>query len=79
VLARGWEFDAEQYDARCKYARAFPLVIIKAPAELPRDARGEPEVRRLVFGRDATAVTLLSHHGRYWAFDTTGLAEDGTL
>jgi hypothetical protein len=77
--ARGWEFNAEGYDPRCKYARAFPLVIIKAPAELPRDASGEPKVRQLVFGRDATAVKLLSHHGRYWAFDTTGLPEDGTL
>jgi hypothetical protein len=77
--ARGWEFDAEAYDPRCKYARAFPLVIVKAPAELPRDAGGEPRVRRLVFARDAAAVRLLSHHGRYWAFDTTGLAEDGTL
>ena len=25
------------------------------------------------------AVTLLSHHGRYWAFDTAGLPEDGAL
>jgi hypothetical protein len=73
----GWEFDGESYDARCKYARAFPLVIIKAPAQLPRDASGEPLVRNLVFKQDAAAVTLLSHHGSFWAFDTTGLPDDG--
>ncbi len=77
--ARGWEFDAEDYDPRCKYARAFPLVIIKAPAELPRDAGGEASIRRQVFHGDANAVTLLSHHGRYWAFDTTGLPDDGVF
>ncbi len=77
--AVGWEFDGESYDPRCKYARAFPLVIVKAPEDLPEDASGEPLVRKLVFKKDATAVTLLSHHGRYWAFDTTGLPEDGTL
>ena len=77
--AVGWEFDGESYDPRCKYARAFPLVIVKAPAQLPEDASGEPLLRRLVFKQDAAAVTLLSHHGRYWAFDTTGLPEDGAL
>lgn len=77
--AHGWEFDAPKYDPRCKYARAFPLVIVKAPAELPRDASAEPRVRELVFKKDAAAVRLLSHHGRYWAFDTTGLPDDGTL
>jgi len=77
--ARGWEFDAESYDPRCKYARAFPLVIVKAPEQLPRDESGEDLVRSLVFKQDRDAVRLLSHHGRYWAFDTTGLADDGTL
>jgi hypothetical protein len=77
--AVGWEFDGESYDPRCKYARAFPLVIVKAPEQLPEDASGEPLLRKLVFKQDAAAVTLLSHHGRYWAFDTTGLPEDGTL
>lgn len=76
--AKGWEFSAEDYDPRCKYARAFPVVIIKAPDDLPRDTGGEPAVRRLVFKQDATAVKLLSHHGRYWAFDTAGLPDDGT-
>jgi hypothetical protein len=75
----GWEFDADQYNPRCKYARAFPLVIVKAPAELPTAAAAEPQVRELVFKKDASAVRLLSHHGRYWAFDTTGLPDDGTL
>jgi hypothetical protein len=75
----GWEFDGESYDPRCKYARAFPLVIVKAPEQLPEDASGEPLVRKLVFKQDAASVTLLSHHGRYWAFDTTGLPEDGAL
>jgi hypothetical protein len=77
--ARGWEFDAEVYDPRCKYARAFPLVIVRAPAELPTDESGEVAVRALVFKRDANAVVLLSHHGRFWAFDTQGLPEDGAL
>jgi len=75
----GWEFDGESYDPRCKYARAFPLVIVKAPEQLPEDATGEPLLRKLVFKQDAAAVTLLSHHGRYWAFDTVGLPEDGAL
>jgi hypothetical protein len=77
--ARGWEFAPSDYDARCKYARAFPLVIVKAPAELPRDASGEVAVRRLVFHGDWSTVRLMSHHGRYWAFDTQGLPEDGVL
>jgi hypothetical protein len=77
--ARGWEFDGKAYDPRCKYARAFPLVIVKAPKNLPRDARGEAWVRTLVFKKDAPAVHLLSHHGRYWAFDSSALPEDGTL
>jgi len=86
--ARGWEFDPDEYDARCKYARAFPLVLVKAPAEAPRDPSGESFVRELVFGADIScnarawgysrAVRLLSHHGAYWAFDTTGLPNDGT-
>jgi hypothetical protein len=77
--ARGWEFSAEDYDPRCKYARVFPLVIVKAPDDLPRDGSGEPVVRRLVFKQDAAAVKLLSHHGRYWAFDTAGLPDDGSF
>jgi len=77
--ANGWEFSASDYDPRCKYARAFPLVIVKAPASLPADATGEGPVRSLVFKQDAAAVKLLSHHGRYWAFDTAGLPDDGTF
>jgi hypothetical protein len=77
--ALGWEFSGEDYDPRCKYARAFPLVIIKAPAEVPADASAEPRVRQLVFKKDGPSVKLLSHHGHFWAFDTTGLPEDGTL
>jgi hypothetical protein len=77
--AHGWEFDGEEYDARCKYARAFPLVIVKAPQDMAQDASAEGLLRALVFRQDARAVTLLSHHGRYWAFDTTGLPDDGTL
>lgn len=75
--ARGWEFDADQYDGRCKYARAFPLVIAKAPARVGRD--DERTVRRLIFKQDAEEPRLLSHHGHFWAFDTAGLADDGTL
>ena len=77
--ATGWEFSAEDYNPRCKYARVFPLVIVKAPAGLPRDATGEPLVRRLVFKGDASEPKLLSHHDRYWAFDTRGLPDDGTF
>jgi hypothetical protein len=73
----GWEFSPEDYDPRCKYARAFPLVIVKAPSEVPTDAAAEPLVRRIVFKQDAAEVRLLSHHGHYWAFDTTGLPDDG--
>ena len=74
--ARGWEFDADEYDARCKYARAFPLVLVKAPADVPRGQEGEAAVRELVFSaaiacsaqswKDAQSVRLLSHHGPYW-------------
>jgi hypothetical protein len=75
--AKGWEFDAEDYDPRCKYARAFPLVLVKAPYELGDG--GEDKLRTLVFKQDASIVKLMSHHGRYWAFDTTGLPDDGVL
>jgi hypothetical protein len=73
----GWEFSPEDYDPRCKYARAFPLVIVKAPSEVPPDPSAEPLVRKIVFKQDAAEVRLLSHHGHYWAFDTTGLPDDG--
>jgi hypothetical protein len=76
--AHGWEFKGAAYDPRCKYARAFPLVIVKAPRSVPEDATGEAPLRKLVFRQDGDAVKLLSHHGRYWAFDTTGLPDDGT-
>jgi hypothetical protein len=39
----------------------------------------EASIRGLVFGKDADAVKLLSHHGKFWAFDTAGLPDDGTL
>lgn len=87
--ARGWEFDPEEYDARCKYARAFPLVMVKAPAEASRGPGAEAVVRELVFSsdiscnarswHDAQAVRLLSHHGPYWAFDSAGLPSDGSF
>jgi hypothetical protein len=77
--AHGWEFKAEDYDPRCKYARAFPLVLVKAPEAVPTDASGERWLREIVFKQDAKAPRLLSHHGRFWAFDTTGLPDDGTL
>jgi len=77
--ARGWEFEGEAYDPRCAYARAFPLVIIKAPSDIARDGSGESMVRRLVFKKDAPSVRLLSHHGRFWAFDSSGLPGDGVL
>ena len=57
--ARGWEFSGEDYDPRCKYARAFPLVLVKAPAEISPEASGEPAVRTLVFKRDADASPRL--------------------
>jgi hypothetical protein len=76
---KGWEFDGELYDARCKYARAFPLVIVRAPPQISSDASGEAAVRKLVFKQDASAVRLLSHHGRFWAFDSAGLPDDGRL
>lgn len=75
--ALGWEFDADNYDARCKYARAFPLVVAGMPSTMKRG--DEEAVRRLVFKQDAAVPRLLSHHGRFWAFDTTGIPTDGTL
>ncbi len=71
----GWEFAPEGYDPRCRYARAFDLVFVKAPSDAPDEAA----VRALVFSVDAAAVRLISHHGAYWLFDTKGLATDGTL
>ncbi|HEX4445127.1 MAG TPA: hypothetical protein VH044_00265 [Polyangiaceae bacterium] len=71
----GWEYDPRNYDPRCPYARLFPLVIVKAPSTLSRDAAGEAAVRSLVFHDDAPLVTLLSHHGRYWAFDSAAVPE----
>jgi hypothetical protein len=76
---KGWEFRASDYDPRCKYARAFDLVLVKAPPDIRTDAGGEAPLRHRVFGEDANAVKLLSHHGHYWAFDTAGLPSDGVL
>jgi hypothetical protein len=72
---RGWEFAPQDYNPRCKFARTFDLALIRAPTGLAE----ESEVRQLVFGDDADAVQLLSHHGDYWAFDTAGLPDDGTF
>jgi hypothetical protein len=71
----GWEFSPENYNPRCKYARRFPLLIVKAPAF----SSGEQDVRSRIFGKDANAVRVVSHHGQFWSFDTTGLPDDGTL
>lgn len=71
----GWEFSPENYNPRCKYARRFPLLIVKAPAF----TSSEREVRASLFGKDADAVRVVSHHGQFWSFDTTGLPDDGTL
>jgi hypothetical protein len=76
---KGWEFTAEDYNPRCKYARTFDLVLIKAPPDVATDASGEKTLRHRVFGKDEDNVKLLSHHGAYWAFDSAGLADDGTL
>jgi hypothetical protein len=77
--SHGWEFDAEQYSPRCQYARAFPLVLLRAPDELVGASSDEPTLRVLVFKRDAERVRLLSHHGRFWAFDTSDVPGDGSF
>ncbi|MGZ3452004.1 MAG: hypothetical protein ACXVEF_20515 [Polyangiales bacterium] len=74
---KGWEFGPSEYNPRCKFARRFDLVIIKAPRDVSTHA--EAQLRQIVFGRDASAPKLVSHHGSYWAFDTAGLPEDGTF
>ena len=75
----GWEFSPWDYNARCKYARTFDLVFVKAPPDMDTSPAGEDAVRKLVFEQDAAAVRLVSHHGHYWAFDTQGLPDDGTF
>jgi hypothetical protein len=75
--AKGWEFNASDYDPRCKYARAFDLVLVKAPDAFA--AADESVVSDYFFGKDASAVKMRSHHGQYWAFDTQGLPTDGKL
>lgn len=75
---RGWEFSPWDYNPRCGYARAYDLVIVKAPIDIATDASGERSLRHRVFGADEEAVRLVSHHGSYWAFDTAGLTADGT-
>jgi hypothetical protein len=79
--ARGWEFNGDDYDPRCKYARYYDLVIVRQPKEMPEggDAEAEAFVRKVTFKDDASAVRLLSHHGNFWAFDTKGLPDDGKL
>jgi hypothetical protein len=77
--SHGWEFDAEQYSPRCLYARAFPLVLLRAPEELAGAPSDEATLRVLVFKRDADRVHLLSHRGRFWAFDTSDIPGDGTF
>ncbi|MEO7094171.1 MAG: hypothetical protein ABI175_13030, partial [Polyangiales bacterium] len=74
----GWEFSPWDYNPRCRYARNFDLVFVKAPPDLDTSDAGEAAVRKLVFKIDAEAVRLVSHHGHYWAFDTKGLPDDGT-
>jgi hypothetical protein len=76
---KGWEFTAADYNPRCKYARTFDLVIVKAPPDVPTGGDGEKTLRHRMFGKDENNVVLLSHHGAYWAFDTKALTTDGTL
>jgi len=71
---KGWEFTPTDYNPRCHYSRHFDLLLVKAPYGVV----DERDVRTAVFGRDANAPRVLSHHGTYWAFDTQGLPDDGT-
>ena len=75
---RGWEFEASNYNPRCKYARIFDLLLVRAPPEIPSTPEGEATLRARIFGPDANDVRLIAHHGRYWGFDTAGLPTDGT-
>jgi hypothetical protein len=77
----GWEFTPTDYNPRCGYARVFDLVFVRAPRFLPsgEESEAEPLVRKLVFGEDAARVKLVSHHGRFWAFDSADIPHDGTL
>jgi hypothetical protein len=77
--SHGWEFDAEQYSPRCQYARAFPLVLLRAPDELSGASSDEAMLRVLVFQRDADRVRMLAHRGRFWAFDTSDVPGDGSF
>jgi hypothetical protein len=77
--AAGWEFSAEDYSPRCRYARAFPLVIVRAPESFSTGPESEAPLRALLFRGDARQVELLSHHGRFWAFDTSAIAGDGSI
>jgi hypothetical protein len=71
----GWEFDARAYDARCPYARAYDLLLVKT-IEWHDPIDDEPTVRASVFKDDAARPRLLAHFGLYWAFDTSDLRPD---
>jgi hypothetical protein len=63
----GFEWDANKYDVRAAWARAYDLTLVRTPP-------GVDDPRALVFRHEAPRVRPLARRGRFWLYDTSALA-----
>ncbi len=63
----GFEWDANKYDVRAAWARAYDLTLVRSPP-------GVDDPRAIVFRHEAPRVRQLARRGRFWLYDTSALA-----
>jgi hypothetical protein len=63
----GFEWDANKYDVRGAWARAYDVTLVRAPA-------GVSDPAMLVFKEEAWRTKLMAQHGRFFLYDTSALA-----
>lgn len=63
----GFEWDGGKYDVRQAWARAYDVTLVRVP-------EGVEDPAAMVFRDEAWRVKLLSQRGRFFLYDTSGLA-----
>jgi hypothetical protein len=64
----GFEWDGGKYDVKSAWARAYDVTMVRVQA-------GEGDPAETVFRDEAWKVTLMSHHGRFYLYDTARLSK----
>jgi hypothetical protein len=68
--AGGLEWNPQLYDPVAPYASYFTTVLVRTPDQAPA-----ADPRALTFGAYADQVKLLSHRGRFYLYDASGIAQ----